>query len=295
MRSLILVLALTGAVAGQTAPQGGASVGSPQESLDQTEIVVAPSANEAPTDSENPRIEAVVEPPSAADSTEPSAEQSLSVSPPENDVSAGITSESSAQTISTAAEAQRESASSGPIVGVLVLLLLGLISTIPAFIAKSKGRRFLRWWIYGLALFPFALIHSAFLRFVKPKSSLQMPRPTPVQRTEVALPVADPQPQHEAGEGGIRQRLRQFSHHVKCECVGCGYSGYMGLVKRTKPLHENGLFKLLAFMGGPARLWYAAFAFMGGVAKNILQCPNCGATLEQVAGSRPSLMLFGGR
>jgi hypothetical protein len=83
----------------------------------------------------------------------------------------------------------------------------------------------------------------------------------------------------------------------EAECIACGYDGYMGLIKRTKPLHENGLFKLMAFLsnGGPVRNLYAASSFLGGVAKNILQCPNCGTTLEQEVGRRPILMLFGGR
>ena len=40
---------------------------------------------------------------------------------------------------------------------VVPALLLGLI---PAFIAKSKGRDFTLWWIYGFLLFIVALIHS---------------------------------------------------------------------------------------------------------------------------------------
>ena len=40
-------------------------------------------------------------------------------------------------------------------------LLLGLI---PAFIAKSKGRKFVLWWIYGFSLFLIAMIHSILLK-----------------------------------------------------------------------------------------------------------------------------------
>lgn len=39
----------------------------------------------------------------------------------------------------------------------IVSVFLGLI---PAFIAQSKGRPFLLWYIYGIALFIVALIHS---------------------------------------------------------------------------------------------------------------------------------------
>lgn len=40
---------------------------------------------------------------------------------------------------------------------ILILMLIGLI---PAFIAKNKGRYFIKWWIYGTYLFLIALIHS---------------------------------------------------------------------------------------------------------------------------------------
>ena len=41
------------------------------------------------------------------------------------------------------------------------LVFLGLI---PAFIAKSKGRSFLTWYVYGIALFIVALIHSCVIK-----------------------------------------------------------------------------------------------------------------------------------
>jgi VIT1/CCC1 family predicted Fe2+/Mn2+ transporter len=40
-------------------------------------------------------------------------------------------------------------------------IFLGLI---PAFSAKSKGRSFLKWWIYGVLLFIVALIHSIVIK-----------------------------------------------------------------------------------------------------------------------------------
>jgi len=43
------------------------------------------------------------------------------------------------------------------LLGVVFCLPLGLI---PAFIAKGKGRKFGRWWVYGIFLFLVALIHS---------------------------------------------------------------------------------------------------------------------------------------
>lgn len=41
---------------------------------------------------------------------------------------------------------------------------------IPAFIAKAKGRDFGKWWIYGAAFFPVALIHALMLESSKPLS-----------------------------------------------------------------------------------------------------------------------------
>jgi hypothetical protein len=40
-------------------------------------------------------------------------------------------------------------------------LLIGLI---PAFIAQSKGRNFVIWYIYGVLLFIFAFIHSLIIK-----------------------------------------------------------------------------------------------------------------------------------
>jgi hypothetical protein len=93
---------------------------------------------------------------------------------------------------------------------------------------------------------------------------------------------------------GIRQRLRKYSEYGEAECVHCGYTGHMGIVKRKKPLHENGLFKLLAFSGGGAvRNWYAASAFLGGVAKIVLECPACGSLWQKQVGDRPSMFMIG--
>ena len=39
-------------------------------------------------------------------------------------------------------------------------VILALISLVPAWIARSKGRSFWGWWFYALFLFPITLIHS---------------------------------------------------------------------------------------------------------------------------------------
>ena len=49
----------------------------------------------------------------------------------------------------------------GDIFGISAVLIVGAI---PACIAKSKGRSFFRWWVYGLFLFFFAIIHSVLLK-----------------------------------------------------------------------------------------------------------------------------------
>lgn len=50
-----------------------------------------------------------------------------------------------------------------------MFVVLFAVALIPAFIAKSKGRNFALWYIYGLALFIVALIHSLII----PKSAEQ--------------------------------------------------------------------------------------------------------------------------
>lgn len=45
----------------------------------------------------------------------------------------------------------------------ILLLALGL-GFVPALIAQSKGRGFFGWYVYGVLLFVFALIHSLLLR-----------------------------------------------------------------------------------------------------------------------------------
>src|ERR1700730_15034785 len=44
------------------------------------------------------------------------------------------------------------------------LLLAICIGVIPGFIAQSKGRSFVMWWLYGAALFIVALPHSLLIK-----------------------------------------------------------------------------------------------------------------------------------
>lgn len=45
-----------------------------------------------------------------------------------------------------------------------LILLLMVIGLIPAVIAAKKGRNFFLWWLYGMALWIIALIHSILLK-----------------------------------------------------------------------------------------------------------------------------------
>jgi hypothetical protein len=45
-----------------------------------------------------------------------------------------------------------------------VLIIAAIIGLLPAFIAKSKGRSFGLWWLYGAAIFIFALPHALLLK-----------------------------------------------------------------------------------------------------------------------------------
>jgi len=45
-----------------------------------------------------------------------------------------------------------------------VLFMCIIVGLIPAFIAKSKGRNFFLWYIYGVLLFIIALVHSLLIK-----------------------------------------------------------------------------------------------------------------------------------
>ncbi|MBZ0268359.1 zinc ribbon domain-containing protein [bacterium] len=44
------------------------------------------------------------------------------------------------------------------------LVVAAIIGLIPAAIASSKGRSFVGWWLYGAALFLFAMIHAIVIK-----------------------------------------------------------------------------------------------------------------------------------
>lgn len=66
---------------------------------------------------------------------------------------------------------------------IILVLLLGLI---PAMIAKSKGRSFLGWYIYGVLLFIIALVHSL---IIGPSSSLVRKCPFCAENVKVEASV----------------------------------------------------------------------------------------------------------
>ena len=45
-----------------------------------------------------------------------------------------------------------------------ILVFAVLLGLIPAFIAKSKGRNFFGWWVYGALIFIVALVHSLVMK-----------------------------------------------------------------------------------------------------------------------------------
>jgi len=54
------------------------------------------------------------------------------------------------------------------------LFYAAILGLIPAFIAQRKGRDFFSWWLYGAALFIFAIIHSIFIVDVGKEKSYQI-------------------------------------------------------------------------------------------------------------------------
>lgn|GEM_PF-1087971 len=250
---------------------------------------VAPSAVASPVPPEAASTPAT---PTAIPTPEAGQSQETSTAPPPSDqpvaappVKQPQSSDTvqSANSATTAQPASSEKEQTPPLAG-FILFALTLLS---AYIAKKKGRTFWKWWIYSIFLLPIALPHALLMRRGSPEAN----QPASLVQAPAApsFQVLSP-----TDVNGIRQRLQQYSEYGKAECVHCGYTGHMGLVKRTKPLHENGLFKLAAFMNrGAVRNWYAASAFMGGVAKIVLQCPACGSLWEQKVGGRPSLFLIG--
>lgn len=49
----------------------------------------------------------------------------------------------------------------------IIAIFLAIIALLPAAIARSKGREFVLWWLYGFCLFIIALIHSLCLKPTK--------------------------------------------------------------------------------------------------------------------------------
>lgn len=62
----------------------------------------------------------------------------------------------------------------------LIMIAPGL-GLLPAVIARSKGRSFVKWWIYGTLLFVAAFPHSLLLDVIGPK------KPCPYCRTPMGI------------------------------------------------------------------------------------------------------------
>jgi len=52
----------------------------------------------------------------------------------------------------------------GDKVGIIIILVGLLGALVPAFIASSKGRSFFLWYLYGICIFPVAVLHSLFVK-----------------------------------------------------------------------------------------------------------------------------------
>ena len=53
------------------------------------------------------------------------------------------------------------------------LLIFGIIlGAIPGMIANSKGRNFFLWFLYGLLIFPIALVHSILMKSENKKQEI---------------------------------------------------------------------------------------------------------------------------
>lgn len=56
-----------------------------------------------------------------------------------------------------------------------IFILACFLGLIPAFIAQNKGRSFGLWYVYGVALFIVALIHSLCISKRPPKGYIECP------------------------------------------------------------------------------------------------------------------------
>ncbi len=82
-----------------------------------------------------------------------------------------------------------------------ILLIAALMGLIPAAIAQSKGHEFVRWWLYGSALFLVALPHSLLLR----------PNPKGIEDRQL--------------NSGTLRKCPHCAEIIKREAVVCRYCG----------------------------------------------------------------------
>ena len=56
-----------------------------------------------------------------------------------------------------------------------ILVIVIILSIVPAMIANNKGRSFLPWFIYGLLIFPIAFVHSLLINKVENDDNKKCP------------------------------------------------------------------------------------------------------------------------
>ncbi|EFX2000394.1 TPA: hypothetical protein ACIUWU_001649 [Shigella sonnei] len=84
----------------------------------------------------------------------------------------------------------------------------------------------------------------------------------------------------------ILENLRPFKKHVNSTCMGCGYTGLMGVHKDSVPWYVSWwMIAVICFVIAPFIPKYAMFIGVGlavarvALTKKIVSCPNCKETL----------------
>lgn len=92
---------------------------------------------------------------------------------------------------------------------------------------------------------------------------------------------------HDLSSEHVRQSLRKYNKHTNATCLECGYSGLMGVKKSKRPWYLSwwtviALFLVTLPFGGIGGVtWFFIALAMGLFLKHVMECPSCGAELEE--------------